>query len=408
MKTAILLTLLLAATVAHADTPALLSQQGRLLKTDGTPATGSITITFALYEMDTGGTAMWTEPHTVTLDDGYFVATLGTANALPALDGTPKYLGITVQGDPEMAPREEVVSVPYALLAGDVTGAIHPANVTINGALVIDSNGKWVGDTSGFAGAPGPQGPPGAIGPQGPKGDTGAGVAGPAGPTGATGIAGPQGPKGDPGAQGPQGATGTTGVPGPSGATGATGATGAAGSPGPTGSQGPQGVPGALGPQGSTGATGATGATGPSGPTGPAGPSGIAATVSFSGAIPAISGATGAPYTFAGPTASVTITAVQRLTGSGFGVFGLTSGGPQLVDVGMCYQLAAGTITNFIGSAHYATVPVPAERRVYAASATVVPGVAGTYTVGFCVRNQHGTIAIDNNDYMNGYVQVTD
>ena len=408
MKTWIILVLLATATLAHADTPALLSQQGRLLQTDGTAATGSVTITFALYELDTGGTAMWTEPHSVTLDDGYFVATLGTVNALPVLDGTPKYLGITVQGDSEMTPREEVVSVPYALIAGDVTGAIHPANVTINGALVIDSNGKWVGDTAGFGGAQGPPGATGPVGPAGPKGDPGASVAGPVGPTGPTGIAGPQGTKGDPGAQGPQGPTGATGTPGPAGATGATGATGAAGSPGPTGSQGPQGVAGALGPQGATGATGATGAAGPSGPTGPTGPSGIAATVSFSGAIQAISGATGAPYVFAGPTASVTITAVQRLTGSGFGVFGLTSGGPQFVDLGMCYQLGAGVVTNFIGSAHYATVPVPAERRVYASSATVVPGTAGTYTVGFCVRNQHGTIAIDNNDYMNGYVQVTD
>jgi hypothetical protein len=143
------------------------------------------------------------------------------------------------------------------------------------------------------------------------------------------------------------------------------------------------------------------------GPTGPAGPSGIAATVSFSGAIQAISGAVGAPYTFTGPTASVTITATQRLTGSGFGVMGLTSGGPQLVDLGMCFQLGAGTVTNFIGSSHYATVPFPAERRVYSASATIVPGAAGTYTVGMCVRNQHGTIAIDNNDYANGFVQVT-
>jgi hypothetical protein len=368
--------LVLAATVtaARADTPTLLSQQGRLLASDGTPVTGTITMSFSLYTSSTGGAASWTESQTVALDDGYFVAILGAMTVLPTLDGTPKYLGITVGSDAEMTPREEIVSVPYALIAGDVTGAIHPASVTVNGKQVIDTTGKWVGDPSGMVGA---QGPPGATGP--------------AGPAGAPGATGPQG------GMGPQG---VPGQPGPAGATGATGATGAAG---PTGQQGPQG---AQGPQGPTGSIGATGATGAAGPAGPAGPSGIAATVTFSGAIQAIAGS-GTVYVFAGPTAVVTITASQRLTGSAFGVMGLTTGGPQRIDIGMCYQLGAGAVLNFIDPTHYVTVPMPAEQRMYTASATVVPGTAGTYTVGLCVRNQHGAIAIDNNDYMNGFVQVT-
>jgi len=57
---------------------------------DGTPATGAVMITFALYNVDSGGTAMWMEPHTVTLDDGYFVVTLGKSTALPALDGAAR------------------------------------------------------------------------------------------------------------------------------------------------------------------------------------------------------------------------------------------------------------------------------------------------------------------------------
>ncbi len=128
--------------------------------------------------------------------------------------------------------------------------------------------------------------------------------------------------------------------------------------------------------------------------------------MTFSGAIQSIVGSA-TVYVFAGPTATVTITASQHLTGSASGVMGLSTGGPQRVDVGMCYQLGAGVVTNFIDPTHYVTVPMPAEQRSYAASATVVPGAAGTYTVGLCVRNQHGAIAIDNNDYMNGFVQVT-
>ena len=385
--------LIASATTAYADTPALLSQQGRLLATDGTPATGTVNITFALYDADAGGTALWSEMHSIMLDDGYFVATLGSTSALPALDGSPKYLGITVGTDAEMTPREEVVSVPYALLAGDVTGAIHPANVTVNGTLVIDSTGAWVGPSTGIAG---PAGPTGATGPTGPAGPAGTnGTNGAKGDTGATGIQGPQGPAGPTGAQGPQGTTGSPGAPGPQGATGATGA---AGSPGPQGAQGPQGVAGPTGPQGPAGATGATGAQGPAGATS------IAATLDFAGAVPSLA-ANSTVYVFAGPTASVTLTATQRLTGGASAVMGLASGTtPQLTDLGMCFQLGSGTITNF--TANYTTVPVPNERREYSAAMSVVPGVAGTYTVGFCVRNK-GTIIMSNNDYMNGWLQVT-
>ncbi len=94
------------ATAARADTPTLLSQQGRLLASDGTPVTGTITMSFALYTSGSGGAALWTEAQTVALDDGYFVAILGAMTALPALDGTPKYLGITAGSDAEMTPRE--------------------------------------------------------------------------------------------------------------------------------------------------------------------------------------------------------------------------------------------------------------------------------------------------------------
>ncbi len=406
-------------TAAQADTPALLSQQGRLLATDGTPATGTLSIAFSLFAADTGGTALWTEAHMVALDDGYFTATLGSVNALPVLDGGPKYLSIKVGTDDEMLPREEIVSVPYSLLAGDVTGSIHPANVSIGTTLVIDSNGQWVGPPTGITG---PKGDPGAPGANGTNGTNGApGAPGPKGDPGATGIAGPQGPKGDAGAQGPQGASGTAG---PSGPAGQTGATGAAGAPGPQGPMGPQGIPGGAGAQGpagtpgSNGTNGAAGAQGPAGPpgtagapgaTGPAGATSIAATLQFAGSIGSITGGSAVGYVFAGPTAVVTLTATQRLTGAASGVFGLAIGTgatvTQLTDLGLCYQLGAGTITNFTGN--YTTVPVPAERREYSAAMSVVPAAAGSYTVGFCIRNRGGSVSISNNDFMNGYVQVT-
>ena len=255
-----LLALLATAQTSSAAVPLALTQQGRLLQTDGTPETGSISMTFALYTAATGGTAVWSETQSLTLDDGYFSTQLGSVTALTAslFDGQTKYLGITLQGESEMTPRETLSSVPYAIVSGDVNGDIHPTSVSVNGAPVINAQGQWVGPLTGLAG-------PGATGPQGPAGATGS-----AGATGATGSQGITGPTGS------QGVTGPTGLLGPTGPTGATGATG------PTGT----GVAGATGPTGPTG-TGATGATGPTGPTGagvagatgPTGPTGATGTV---------------------------------------------------------------------------------------------------------------------------------
>ena len=103
------------ADAAPGDVPALWTQTGRLFDNAGAPVVGDIAMEFALYDLPSGGTALWTEAHTVTLDDGYFIVGLGGTVALPALDGTPRYLGIKVGADPEMTPREELVSVPYSL-----------------------------------------------------------------------------------------------------------------------------------------------------------------------------------------------------------------------------------------------------------------------------------------------------
>ncbi len=213
---------LLFATAAGAATvPSTIDQQGRFLKMDGTPENGTLTVTFALYKGATGGGAVWSETLALQLDaSGFYAAQLGATTPFPngLWDGTSYFLGITVESEPEMTPRQPLVSVPYALRAAaadDVTGDIHPTTVTVNGKLVIDAMGNVMGAV-GPTGPPGPQGPPGAAGAPGP--------AGPPGPQGMTGPAGPQGMTGPPGAtgaQGPQGATGPQGPPGPAARQGA-------------------------------------------------------------------------------------------------------------------------------------------------------------------------------------------
>src|SRR5262245_61483761 len=120
-----------------AGVPLTIDQQGRFLKIDGTPETGNLMVTFALYDAATGGTALWSETRTLMLDSAGFYATqLGSATAFPAgtWNGRMLFLGITIQGEGEMTPRQPIVSVPYALRAGeaaDAVGDIHPTSITV-------------------------------------------------------------------------------------------------------------------------------------------------------------------------------------------------------------------------------------------------------------------------------------
>ena len=197
-----------------ATVPATIDQQGRFLKMDGTPETGSLTVSFALYNMAAGSTALWTETQPLTLDAaGFYSAQLGSTTPFsPTLfDGTVLYLGITIKGESEMAPRQALVSVPYAFRAGaavDAVGDIHPTSITVNGKVVVDA----MGNVMGGAGIQGPQGATGPTGPAGIKGDPG-----PEGVTGMIGPAGAMGATGSPGSTGPMGAMGQNGKDGKNG-----------------------------------------------------------------------------------------------------------------------------------------------------------------------------------------------
>jgi hypothetical protein len=194
--------------------PQTITHQGRLYDATDKPVSGTLAVEFAIYADATTKTALWTETDMITFDTGYYSVSLGVATPFPAnlFDGTVRYLGITVGTDAEMTPRAPVQSVPYAILAGDVNGDIHPSSISVNGKTIIDNTGTWTGNMAGLQGPAGPAGPQGAIGPQGALGPMG--PAGPAGPLGATGPTGPQGPQGPAGTQGPPGPQGPPGTGG--------------------------------------------------------------------------------------------------------------------------------------------------------------------------------------------------
>jgi len=130
--------------------------------------------------------------------------------------------------------RPNMFSIPFGNVG---IGTMNPiakldvyGNIAINGVVIIDASGHWVGSPTGLVGPPGPKGIQGPKGEKGDKGDKGA--------------------KGDIGAQGLQGIQGLQGEQGLKGDKGDTGAT----SPqGIQGEQGPKGEQGLTGPQGPPG-----------------------------------------------------------------------------------------------------------------------------------------------------------
>lgn len=97
--------------------PRLLPYQGRLLKADGTPESGTPRLTFCLYTAATGTSPLWCEDQNAPLRNGFYAIFLGSSTPFDAslFDGNPRWLGVAVDGAAEMTPRQQIASVAYAI-----------------------------------------------------------------------------------------------------------------------------------------------------------------------------------------------------------------------------------------------------------------------------------------------------
>ncbi len=118
--------LVVTASVSAQTPPPLMRFAGVVPATAGAVPGSMATLTFAVYADQQGGTPLWTETQTVTLDaEGRYAVVLGSTQpaGLPVelfTSGEARWLGVTVAQGPE-APRVLLVSVPYALKAADAT-----------------------------------------------------------------------------------------------------------------------------------------------------------------------------------------------------------------------------------------------------------------------------------------------
>ena len=128
----ILVVLLLMSAGVFAQAPETIVYQGRLANADGVPMTANDvdSVRFAIGTAQTGISILLWDTTVTDLDideNGAFTVELGP---LPSnvLTGSKRYLGISVNEDGEMSPRQVIASAPYAVSSADAPGIVHNFN----------------------------------------------------------------------------------------------------------------------------------------------------------------------------------------------------------------------------------------------------------------------------------------
>jgi trimeric autotransporter adhesin len=113
-----------AASSSSTAVPTLVNFSGVVTGADGKPLTSLTGVTFSLYSESQGGAPLWVETQNVQPSrSGHYTVTLGstTVQGLPTsvfASGGARWLAVQVSGQAE-EPRVLLLSVPYALKAGD-------------------------------------------------------------------------------------------------------------------------------------------------------------------------------------------------------------------------------------------------------------------------------------------------
>jgi len=127
--------------------PRLVGLHGRLLRADGTAATGTASAAYSIYDAETGGSALWQESQTLGLSDGYYSTFLGLVTVPPdaLFDGGARWLEVRFESE-TLTPRIRLGSVPYALTAQSVSGgSANVMSLQVGGQTVVDAGGHLAG-----------------------------------------------------------------------------------------------------------------------------------------------------------------------------------------------------------------------------------------------------------------------
>jgi len=133
--------LLIVAQTTLATLPDTINLQGRLLDDEGAVVSGTHQFVFKIYDVPTGGSAVWSETHSDVdvSSEGVYSVILGTTTALNLDFSDEYYLSIKVNADPEMDERVNLTSMPYSFRSKYVdtidSNVILPSNLNYTGSL---------------------------------------------------------------------------------------------------------------------------------------------------------------------------------------------------------------------------------------------------------------------------------
>ena len=103
---------------AQVDIPQTITIAGEI-EAFGATATSTLTVEVAMFDVATGGTALWNEEVLVTPNQGYVELELGSVSPLgPAFEGGATHIEIKI-GDETLSPRLPISALPYAHQAGN-------------------------------------------------------------------------------------------------------------------------------------------------------------------------------------------------------------------------------------------------------------------------------------------------
>ena len=120
---------------AIAQIPQTINYQGYLTNSEGKPVNGTVNVAFRLYNAEVNGAVVWEEVQSaIAVANGVFTAALGKVAPLNLPFNVPYFLSLQVNTDAEMAGRQPLSAVPYALRAAAADGVA--ANATIRASQI--------------------------------------------------------------------------------------------------------------------------------------------------------------------------------------------------------------------------------------------------------------------------------
>jgi hypothetical protein len=130
--------------------------QGRLTDASGNPLTGSHSVTFRLYDDPAAGSLLCsTNYNPLSMSNGLFNATINGCDNTD-IDGDQLYLGVQVDADAEMTPRQPIYAVPYARslrpgahIQGDVGGS---STLALYNTSIVDGSKGLYAEAQGVSG----------------------------------------------------------------------------------------------------------------------------------------------------------------------------------------------------------------------------------------------------------------